>query len=217
MEFFRKVYKLNVSDKIPYSKTIIYGIYAIRNTINGKLYFGSSNHCYLRWNHHRTQLRNNKHCNKHLQKAWNKYGESNFRFYCTEFRNADDFALMLIEAQYIKDYPNHYNICTEPNQTRRGLISEKSHVENIKKGLTGRKLSEEHKNNLRGKRPNTLGHTNNKVKQIIQSTTDGQIVNIWNTSINKLSKILNFSTKELRNSLHNKPHGVENFKFQYSE
>lgn len=56
------------------------GIYSISNTVNGKLYVGSTNNISVRWNKHRALLRHNKHQNTHLQSAWNKYGEESFEF-----------------------------------------------------------------------------------------------------------------------------------------
>lgn len=56
------------------------GIYQIRNIINGKVYIGSSINISKRIWEHRNTLKKNIHHNEHLQKAWNKYGEENFKF-----------------------------------------------------------------------------------------------------------------------------------------
>lgn len=57
------------------------GIYFIINLINKKFYIGSTFNLKKRWeNEHRGFLRTNCHPNKHLQRAWNKYGENNFIF-----------------------------------------------------------------------------------------------------------------------------------------
>ena len=59
------------------------GVYQIRNLINGKLYIGSAAQdrgLTKRWINHTTKLRTNKHHNRHLQKAWNKYGADTFWF-----------------------------------------------------------------------------------------------------------------------------------------
>ena len=59
----------------------ICGIYKITNLINGKVYIGSSNNIYKRWNNeHKYLLNINKHFNDHLQSSWNKYGKKNFKF-----------------------------------------------------------------------------------------------------------------------------------------
>ena len=56
------------------------GIYKIINVINNKFYVGSAVNFSRRKARHFSELRNNKHNNKHLQAAWNKYGETAFIF-----------------------------------------------------------------------------------------------------------------------------------------
>ena len=60
------------------------GIYCIENIINHKTYIGSSKNIYQRLLKHFALLRHNKHQNPHLQSAWDKYGESNFRWFVLE-------------------------------------------------------------------------------------------------------------------------------------
>ena len=59
-------------------------IYKIINTTNGKFYVGSTTNTRERFRTHRKRLRNNKHHSKHLQAAWNKYGEQAFIFHVIE-------------------------------------------------------------------------------------------------------------------------------------
>ena len=55
-------------------------IYKIINTTNGKVYVGQTlKRGNLRFNNHRYDLNHNKHHSEHLQRAWNKYGEENFK------------------------------------------------------------------------------------------------------------------------------------------
>lgn len=56
------------------------GIYKIENLINGKVYIGQSIDIEKRWRVHKTELNNNKRVGSHLQNAWNKYEEENFKF-----------------------------------------------------------------------------------------------------------------------------------------
>ena len=58
----------------------ISGIYGILNIENGKVYIGQSNNIKGRWSCHKSELRGGYHINKHLQSAWNKYGEGKFKF-----------------------------------------------------------------------------------------------------------------------------------------
>lgn len=57
------------------------GVYAIRCLTNNRVYVGSAARSFRhRWSRHRTDLRRQKHCNKALQNAWNKYGDQGFQF-----------------------------------------------------------------------------------------------------------------------------------------
>jgi group I intron endonuclease len=56
------------------------GIYTIENIITKKLYVGYTESFNDRFNNHISTLNRNVHKNEHLQKAWNKYGQSNFSF-----------------------------------------------------------------------------------------------------------------------------------------
>ena len=77
----------------------ISGIYKIVNKINGKYYVGCSNNIYKRWEEHKRFLINGKHHNSHLQKSWNKYGESNFDFILMESIIID--LLKITEQKYL--------------------------------------------------------------------------------------------------------------------
>lgn len=91
------------------------GIYAIKNKNDGKYYFGSAVNLGKRVSQHRTDLRGGNHKNKHLQRAWNKYGENCFEFKVVFECNKKD---LLKEEQFCFDYlRGHelYNI--NPNAT----------------------------------------------------------------------------------------------------
>ena len=64
------------------------GIYKITNTVNGKFYIGKAINITKRLYQHKTDLKNNRHINKHMQASYNKYGISCFTFkpiiYCDE-------------------------------------------------------------------------------------------------------------------------------------
>jgi group I intron endonuclease len=59
-------------------------IYKIVNLVNDKFYVGSTTNKKVRFREHRKQLRGNRHHCKHLQSAWNKYGEDKFDFHVVE-------------------------------------------------------------------------------------------------------------------------------------
>jgi group I intron endonuclease len=83
------------------------GIYAIVNNVNGKRYIGSAVDISHRWDQHVSDLRKGKHKNKHLQSAWNKYGEGSFNFKVIEC--CDKTALIQREQFYIDTLIPEYN------------------------------------------------------------------------------------------------------------
>ena len=93
---------------------VIACIYKITNIVNNKIYIGSSVNYRKRWHDHVYQLNKNIHSNKHLQNAWNKYGEINFKFDIIE--NCDDDKKYKREQYYLDNLkpfsPNGYNIST---------------------------------------------------------------------------------------------------------
>ena len=79
------------------------GVYTITNTINNKIYVGSTTRLFCqRWGDHRVQLRSNKHHNIHLQRAWNKYGEDSLDFII--LTTCGEHQLLKKEAEFIKKY-----------------------------------------------------------------------------------------------------------------
>lgn len=73
---------------------------------NEKMYVGSAYHYPDRWSNHKHELRNNKHPNKKLQNAWNKYGEPLFVFELLEV--VPDKQNLLAREQYWIDRLNVY-------------------------------------------------------------------------------------------------------------
>jgi group I intron endonuclease len=59
---------------------VIPGIYKIINTINNKVYIGSSRNLKKREKTHFYKLDHNTHTNRHLQSAYLKYGKAAFLF-----------------------------------------------------------------------------------------------------------------------------------------
>lgn len=79
------------------------GIYKIVNLQNDHFYIGSSVNLPRRRARHFSELRNNKHNNKHLQAAWNKYGESSFIFNIVELVGHQD-ALYAAEDRWLSGH-----------------------------------------------------------------------------------------------------------------
>jgi group I intron endonuclease len=83
-------------------------IYKIKNNINGKVYIGqTTSPGKVRWLNHVNKLRKNIHPNKHLQSAWNKYGEKSFTYKI--ITNSCVGLLDVLEKKYINKYKSTDN------------------------------------------------------------------------------------------------------------
>lgn len=88
-------------------------IYKIINIINNKCYIGQSKDYEKRWKEHKYLLNNNKHDNKHLQNAWNKYGEKNFKIEVIEYvKNYNEREIYWISFYNSTNEQYGYNIMT---------------------------------------------------------------------------------------------------------
>ena len=95
------------------NKTTRSGIYAIKNTVNGKVYIGSSVNMKSRWHTHKAMLKKDKHHSSKLQNAWNKYGEKTFVFYVLE-AVIDNDAMLAREQDWLNfldSIKRGYNVC----------------------------------------------------------------------------------------------------------
>lgn len=102
--------------------TLNRGLYAIRNTVSGKTYYGSTDSFPARWRQHRTDLRGGRHGNQHLQHAWARYGESAFVFSVLCVLEADELKpseTRLLAA--VVGRPDCYNIARDATACMRGL------------------------------------------------------------------------------------------------
>jgi len=100
------------------------GIYKIINKVNGKYYVGSSQNIKCRWENHKSNLKKNKHWNKHLQNAYNKYGVENFEYVIIEYVNV--IQLLEVEQKYLDECKNNpdtnYMIAYDSTAPMRGKI-----------------------------------------------------------------------------------------------
>lgn len=86
-------------------------IYKIINLVNDKFYVGSTINKKVRFRQHRKLLRGNRHHCKHLQAAWNKYGEEKFEFRVIEEVKME-MSLQEVEDKYLQAHvgkPYCYN------------------------------------------------------------------------------------------------------------
>lgn len=125
------------------------GVYAIRCVTTGKAYVGSAVHLARRWRTHRAQLRRGNHHSQHLQRAWDKYGESAFVFQVIELTPKSN--LIPCEQRHIDtlracDPAVGYNMAPNAGNTlgvKLGAFTQE-HRDKISAALRGRTLSDEH-------------------------------------------------------------------------
>lgn len=132
----------------------ISGVYCITNKVNGKKYIGQSVDVYERWVHHMSCLRGNYHVNRHLQRAYDKYGDSVFHFKLLKSckpEYMDRFEKLYIRQYNTLDRNCGYNLDYGGNEY-------KTHSEETKKKISesvsknhqykGKHLSEEHREKI---------------------------------------------------------------------
>lgn len=135
------------------------GIYKIINVVNNKFYVGSAVDLKRRKTRHFSELRTNKHKNKHLQAAWVKYGEQAFVFVVVE-ELPDDADLLAAENVWLKEHVGKdycYNLGVDATAPMTGMGGELSPTWGRKRTLeelaaqnwTGKTHTEEAKEKIR--------------------------------------------------------------------
>jgi len=127
------------------------GIYTITNTVNGKVYVGSTMNFKNRWGVHRSKLCYNSHNNSHLQSAWNKYGKGFFEFEVLEYLMDKD-QLHLAEQFWMDVYrlegKELYNYGPAAHHGMLGMKHTDKSRRKMSKSQKGRVISDEHRRRL---------------------------------------------------------------------
>ena len=201
------------------------GIYKITNTLLNKVYVGCASNIRMRWNGHLHDLRQEKHPNSYLQKAWSKYGESNFKFEIIEFcdivnlHEREHYWVITLDCL---DRSKGYNLKpTDPlghslhsEETREKLRTAnkgKKPSELCIQKLKERTLSKEHKELLIESRKSINFkelHREKRGKKIINTET-----NMVYGSLAELCEILNITKGSLSRKLLGKRPNNTNFKY----
>lgn len=200
-------------------------IYMITNLIDGKKYIGQTTNYNKRSKTHFSKLRDNKHHNEHLQRAFNKYGEKNFKIEILSL--CDENQLDELEKEYIKKY----NCCDERygynlmdggqkyrhftnevkekmSRSGKGRVFSEIHKKRISENNKGRKISKEaidkanktkiEKGILQGEKNPVSIISDDKAKEILEYYLSNEI------SIMQLSKIFSVSYDVANNLIKNK-------------
>lgn len=139
------------------------GVYQILCTENNKIYIGSSLNLKYRINRHFNDLKKHKHASKHLQNAYDKYGEDKFKIIYLEEYDTGELTLqeLLLREQYYLDTLKPwdrkigFNTCPKAGNPNSGNLSEET-KRKISEANKGRIVSEETRkkigNSNRGKK-----------------------------------------------------------------
>lgn len=139
------------------------GIYRITCIPTGKIYIGSSCHPFRRWIEHRRSLRAHCHCNLHLQRAWDKYGEDAFTFEVMEF--VMPWSLVEREQYWIDKLkpfsPRGFNIGVKANSGSAGRKASPETRAKLSATHKGKPKSTEHRANISKSKRGTHYHFDN--------------------------------------------------------
>jgi group I intron endonuclease len=174
-----------------------HGVYQIINLVTGHKYIGSTKYLTGRERQHLNDLRKKKHKNPRLQRAFNKYGEKNFKF---EIICECEIKNLLVEEQKELDRHNKknmYNICkiagstlgikhsaterARKSKVQKGKRPSDETIEKIRNTLTGVKHTPERRKNLsiahKGK---NTGWESAQIKPVIQIDAEtSQEIRFW--------------------------------------
>lgn len=122
-------------------------VYCIKSLVDNKVYIGSTKNYTNRISNHKCKLSKNIHSNFRLQKAWNQYGEDNFKFECIE--ECAETELLDREQYWIDFYKSYdpnigYNIAPQAGNNF-GVKHNEETCKRISEKRIGSKWSEERK------------------------------------------------------------------------
>jgi len=123
------------------------GIYAIVNRNNNKVYIGSALRCDGRWRYHRSELENQEHGNRHLQRAFNKDRDALYIEVIEQIENPTKAFLLEREQFWMDFYQSYdskkgYNIAPKAASCQ-GIKRDPEYVARVAAALRGRKMSPE--------------------------------------------------------------------------
>ena len=125
-------------------------VYMIKNTVNGKMYIGSSVNGNRRYREHLRSLKRGDHLSSRLQRSFDKYGAEAFVFIVLKYTEENQHRVE--EARIIKlmDSTNREKGYNHSDLTELGVLKHAEETkEKIRKAGKGRVFSEESKEKIR--------------------------------------------------------------------
>lgn len=162
-------------------------VYKISNSIDDRVYIGSTIYLNKRWLEHKRKLSKDKHENIHLQRFVNKYGLECLSFDIIEEVNND--VVLIREQYYLNNIINKFNIAVNSSapmmgkhHTKESLEKIAIHSRGVNNPMYGKNHTEITKDKMRGTNNGMYGKTpSNKgkspsdetIERIIQGTKKG--------------------------------------------
>ena len=156
------------------------GVYKIYCTENNKIYIGSTIDHIQRWASHRSMLSKNKHGNRHLQNAYNKFGKESFKYSLLEICKRNE--LVAKEQFWIDNYEFKELMNSSPTaSTSTGFKHSKESRELIRKKAKERKGAKHLKKFLFKKGKKSLFEGKKHSKQAIEKLKKIAANRTWKT------------------------------------
>ena len=157
------------------------GIYKITCTANKRIYIGSANNLYRRQYEHFRVLRQNKHHNPHIQRAWNKHGEQSFTFEVLEL--VLPMSLTAREQYWLNKLKpfgrKGFNVAQDTVSNNLGKKLSPEQIEKIRQRQTGKKASPETREKMRqaklGKKQ-TPEHIENQRQSVLGKKRSPEVI-----------------------------------------
>lgn len=186
------------------------GVYEIVNIITNERYIGSASRVgksnslsgfYVRFDKHKLLLKNNKHYNIHLQRAYNKYGENNFNFNVLSIC-PPEYCIKL-EQWFLDNLKPEYNI-RKIADSNKGIKFTAEHKEKLSKSIKN-SLKNKVDNSYRKRIGETLKITKLNKKNPYKRTEQGLVNNrIKRRSHSNIAKLDSEKVKDIKIMLKNK-------------
>lgn len=186
------------------------GVYEIVNIITNERYIGSASRVgksnslsgfYVRFDKHKLLLKNNKHYNIHLQRAYNKYGENNFNFNVLSIC-PPEYCIKL-EQWFLDNLKPEYNI-RKIADSNKGIKFTAEHKEKLSKSIKN-SLKNKVDNSYRKRIGETLKITKLNKKNPYKRTEQGLVNNrIKRRSHSNIAKLDSEKVKDIKIMLKDK-------------
>ena len=186
------------------------GVYEIVNIITNERYIGSASRVgksnslsgfYVRFDKHKLLLKNNKHYNIHLQRAYNKYGENNFNFNILSIC-PPEYCIKL-EQWFLDNLKPEYNI-RKIADSNKGIKFTAEHKEKLSKSIKN-SLKNKVDNSYRKRIGETLKITKLNKKNPYKRTEQGLVNNrIKRRSHSNIAKLDSEKVKDIKIMLKDK-------------